>query len=103
MMDPIGLALDNFDVTGTWRIRENGAPRRHARAALRRHAARRAGRLRSVLLKRTDVVLRTFTENLMAYASAAASSTFDMPTVRKIVRDAAAHAESFLVVRARAS
>jgi hypothetical protein len=25
-MDPIGLALDNFDVTGRWRIRENGAP-----------------------------------------------------------------------------
>ena len=25
-MDPIGLALDNFDVTGKWRYRENGAP-----------------------------------------------------------------------------
>ena len=25
-MDPIGLALDNFDVAGRWRIRENGAP-----------------------------------------------------------------------------
>ena len=25
-MDPIGLALDNFDVTGRWRIRENGVP-----------------------------------------------------------------------------
>ena len=25
-MDPIGLALDNFDVTGKWRIRENGMP-----------------------------------------------------------------------------
>ena len=25
-MDPIGLALDNYDVTGKWRYRENGAP-----------------------------------------------------------------------------
>ena len=25
-MDPIGLALDNFDVTGKWRVRENGMP-----------------------------------------------------------------------------
>jgi hypothetical protein len=25
-MDPIGLALDNFDVTARWRVRENGAP-----------------------------------------------------------------------------
>ena len=23
-MDPIGLSLDNFDVTGKWRYRENG-------------------------------------------------------------------------------
>ena len=26
LIDPIGLALDNFDVTAKWRIRENGAP-----------------------------------------------------------------------------
>src|SRR3977135_144693 len=25
-MDPIGLALDNFDVTAKWRTRENGMP-----------------------------------------------------------------------------
>ena len=25
-MDPIGLALDNFGVTGEWRTRENGMP-----------------------------------------------------------------------------
>ena len=25
-MDPIGLALDNFDVTARWRTRENGMP-----------------------------------------------------------------------------
>ena len=26
VMDPIGLALDNFDVTGAWRIKDNGVP-----------------------------------------------------------------------------
>src|SRR4029079_10677705 len=26
MIDPIGLALENFDVTGAWRIKDNGAP-----------------------------------------------------------------------------
>ena len=26
MIDPIGLALENFDVTGAWRIRDNGSP-----------------------------------------------------------------------------
>ena len=36
-MDPIGLALDNFDVTGEWRTRENGMPLDTARRLLRRH------------------------------------------------------------------
>src|SRR6185295_563004 len=26
VIDPLGLALENFDVTGLWRIRDNGAP-----------------------------------------------------------------------------
>ncbi|MCH7892784.1 MAG: DUF1592 domain-containing protein [Gemmatimonadetes bacterium] len=29
LMDPIGLALDNYDVTGRWRFRENGAGREY--------------------------------------------------------------------------
>ena len=32
-MDPIGLALDNFDVTAKWRTRENGMPIRLSRGA----------------------------------------------------------------------
>ena len=46
--------------------------------------------LRSVLLKRKDVVLRTFTENLMAYGLGRRIEPYDMPTVRKVVRDAGA-------------
>ena len=38
-MDPIGLALDNFDVTGSGGLRENGMGAcRHERRVLRRHA-----------------------------------------------------------------
>ena len=37
MIDPIGLALENFDVTGAWRI-NNGAPStRPARSTTARH------------------------------------------------------------------
>ena len=43
-MDPIGLSLDNFDVTGKWRYRENGMRARHARSDVRRHAGVAAGR-----------------------------------------------------------
>ena len=45
MIDPLGLALENFDVTGAWRIKDNGmAVDRHERA-LRRHAADGSRRL----------------------------------------------------------
>ena len=53
-----------------------------------------------MLLKRKDVVLRTFTENLMAYGLGRRIEPFDMPTVRKIVRDAAPaqnHFSSFVL------
>ena len=69
MIDPIGLALENFDVTGAWRIKDNGTPIDAAQHALRRHAARPApADLQQALLKRSDVLVRTFTENLMTYA-----------------------------------
>jgi len=56
--------------------------------------------LRSVLLKRKDVVLRTFTENLMAYGLGRRIEAYDMPTVRRVVRDAGAadnHFSSFVI------
>ena len=91
-MDPIGLALDNFDVTGAWRIRENGVAARHARAALRRHAGRESGRAAAGA---AEAVRRRWSarsrENLMAYALGRRVEYYDMPTIRKIVRDAAAH------------
>ena len=46
------------------------------------------GGLRAALFRHKDVVLRTFTENLMAYGLGRRLEHFDMPVVRKIVRDA---------------
>ena len=44
VIDPLGLALENFDVTGQWRIKDNGVPVDADGDAVRRHAARRPGR-----------------------------------------------------------
>ena len=44
VIDPIGLALENFDVTGKYRIKDAGVPVDTEGRALRRHADRRAGR-----------------------------------------------------------
>ena len=43
VIDPLGLALENFDVTGAWRIKDNGVADRSVGDALRRLADQRAG------------------------------------------------------------
>ena len=56
MIDPIGLALENFDVTGAWRIKDNGMPVDARERVLRRHAADRTRRIcGAALLKRPPV------------------------------------------------
>ena len=50
---------------------------------------RRPGGLRQALLKHSDVVLLSFTENLMTYALGRRVEYYDMPAIRAIVRDAA--------------
>jgi len=88
-MDPIGLALDNFDVTGKWRIRENGAPLDTRGELYDGTPVSSPADLRRALLARPEPLLRTFTENLMAYALGRRVEYFDQPTIRSIVRGAA--------------
>src|SRR6185369_16771437 len=67
-MDPIGLALDNFDVTAKWRERENGMPLDTRGDYYDGTPVTRPAELTAALLKRPVPLVRTFTENLMAYA-----------------------------------
>ena len=100
VIDPIGLALENFDVVGMWRIRDGGSGVDASGTLYDGTPLDGPAGLRSVLLKRKDVVLRTFTENLMAYGLGRRVEAFDMPTVRKVVRDAGAaqnHFSSFVL------
>ena len=90
-MDPIGLALDNFDVTGKWRIRENGMPLDTRGEMYDGTTVTSPDELRLALLKRPTPLVRTFTENLMAYALGRRVEYFDKPTVRAIARDAEAN------------
>ena len=87
-MDPIGLALDNFDVTGRWRIRENGAALDTRGDFYDGTPVSTPAELTAVLLKRPIPLLRTFTENLLAYAVGRPVEYFDMPVVREIARKA---------------
>ena len=89
-MDPIGLALDNFDVTGRWRIRENGVPLDTQGELYDGTPVTSPEDLRQALLRRPIPLVRTFTENLMAYALGRRIEYYDKPTIRAITAQAQA-------------
>jgi hypothetical protein len=89
-IDPIGLALDNFDATGRWRIRENGAPLDTRSRFYDGTEIRSAGELAAVLLKRPIPLVRTFTQELMSYGIGRPVQYFDQPTIRAITKAAEA-------------
>jgi hypothetical protein len=87
-MDPIGLALDNFDVTGKWRFRENSAPLDTRGRMYDGTNVTSPADLTKALVNRPIPLVRGFTENLMAYALGRRVEDFDQPSVRAIVRNA---------------
>jgi mono/diheme cytochrome c family protein len=89
-MDPIGLSLDSFDVTGRWRERENGMPLDTRGDYYDGSQINNLDQLSAALLKRPEPLVRNFTENLMAYALGRRVETFDQPTVRAIAKKATA-------------
>jgi hypothetical protein len=91
VMDPLGLALENFDATGMWRDRD-----RYAGAAIDSSGVLPDGTpingpddLRAALLRRPEQFAQTFAEGLLTYATGRKLEHYDMPTVRKIVHGAA--------------
>ena len=88
VMDPIGLALDNFDVTGKWRIRENGVLLDTRSTFYDGTPISRPVDLSRMLLKRPIPLVREFTKNLMAYALGRRVEYYDQPTIRAIVSEA---------------
>ena len=90
-MDPIGLALDNFDVTARWRERENGMPLDTRGDYYDGTPVTKPSELTAALLKRPVPLVRTFAENLMAYALGRRVEYFDQTAIRAIARAAGAN------------
>jgi mono/diheme cytochrome c family protein len=90
MIDPIGLSLENFDVTGAWRIRDNGMPVDPASALYDGTPLSGPGDLRGALLRRSRVLVQNFIENLMTFALGRRLAATDMASVRAIARQAEA-------------
>ncbi|MEP7313259.1 MAG: DUF1588 domain-containing protein, partial [Pseudomonadota bacterium] len=92
LIDPPGLALENFDVTGRWRDTDTTA-----KAPIDATAELTSGTvlhgpadLRRYLTRRADQFPTTVTKRLMMYALNREIEYYDMPQVRQIVRDSAA-------------
>jgi Protein of unknown function (DUF1592)/Protein of unknown function (DUF1588)/Protein of unknown function (DUF1585)/Protein of unknown function (DUF1595)/Protein of unknown function (DUF1587) len=90
VIDPIGLSLDHFDVTGAWRIKDRGVLVNTSGELYDGTPLTGVGDLRQALLSKSDVVMTHFTERLLSYALGRRVEYTDMPAVRKIVREAKA-------------
>ncbi len=91
MIDPLGLALENFDATGAWRLKDKGVPIDASSRLYDGTPMQGPSDLRKALLKRSSSLIRTFTENILAYALGRRVEYYDMPTIRQIERQAAAN------------
>jgi mono/diheme cytochrome c family protein len=92
VMDPLGFALEKFDVVGAWRDtdRDAGSPiDSSGQLADGTHVGGPA-QLRKALLARPDQFVQTLTEKLMTFALGRAVTYQDMPSVRAIVHRAGA-------------
>jgi hypothetical protein len=88
VIDPIGLSLENFDVTGKYRIKDASVPVDTKSVMYDGTPIEGAAGLRAALLKHQDVFLLSFTENLMTYALGRRIEGPDMWAVRRVIRDA---------------
>ena len=86
LMDPLGLALENFDAVGAWRTSDNGERVDTSGQLSDGTTIEGVTGLRDALLKRPEVFATTVTEKLMTYALGRGLEPEDMPAVRAIVR-----------------
>jgi len=89
VIDPIGLAFENFDVTGAWRNRDAGTIVDTESELFDGSRVSSVGELRDAIMSRPEVFYRIFTENMMAYALGRRVEYFDQPAIRQITREAA--------------
>jgi hypothetical protein len=89
LMDPIGLALENFDAVGAWRTVDAGAPIDASGELADGTKVEGVIQLREALTRHPELFVQTLTEKLLTYALGRGVDYRDMPAVRSIVRETA--------------
>ena len=109
MIDPLGLALENFDVTGRWRtwdktfaldaeglrIHSAGIPIDSTTELYDGTPLDGPATLRQGILKYSDTFIQGLTQKLMSFAIGRRIEYFDMPAIRTITREAALNDNRF--------
>ena len=91
MIDPTGFALENFDAIGRWRVvDESFNPIDPSGVLPDGRAFDGVAEMRDTLARDPRQFVTTVTEKLMTYALGRGLEHTDMPTLRRIVREAAA-------------
>ncbi|HEY0962205.1 MAG TPA: DUF1592 domain-containing protein [Pseudomonadales bacterium] len=97
VIDPVGFALENFDVDGSWRTTtREGLPIDASGVLLDGTVASGPQALREALLRDPDLFASTVAEKLLIYALGRGLEARDMPIVRAIVRRSAEQDYSLL-------
>jgi hypothetical protein len=94
-MDPIGFALENFDLVGTWRENDGPGPIDATGQLADGTPLKGPADLRRAVLARTDAFITLATEKLFTYALGRPVTAADMPAIRAIARDASARDHRF--------
>jgi mono/diheme cytochrome c family protein len=88
-LDPIGLAMENFDAIGAWRDRERGKPIDATGELPGGVSFDGPVELKAAMLVRQDEFVENLTKKMLTYAVGRGTEPFDRPTVRKIVEEVA--------------
>ena len=89
-MDPLGFALEHFDAIGQWRATgEGGDPIDASGVFPDGTGFEGLPGLKAMLLSRHEQFVQTVVEKLATYALGRGLEPYDMPAVRRILRDAA--------------
>jgi mono/diheme cytochrome c family protein len=89
IMDPVGFSLENFDLVGKWRDLDGKTRIDPTAEMVDGTKLDGPASLRRALLARSNMFVSVATEKLMTYATGRAVTPYDMPAVRKIIRDSA--------------
>ncbi len=88
-MDPLGFALENFDAIGRWRNADAGTPIDSSGVLPNGTKLDGPSGLRNVLVSRPEEFVNVVAERMLTYAGGRGLEYYDVPAIRKIVREAA--------------